>query len=347
MEPPQKRLKSQFLQRHRSVVHKLLHDCEPHLPHCILAEIFDYAGPLSYILKGHSEHVTSVSFSSDGRKLVSTSGDKFVRIWDLESGIERNRFECLWGSETASFSPNGKMLAFSNVGTTIQIVNVETSERVQHMDEHHKTVRCVTFSPNGKTLASASEDHTVRIWDVKTGDEIHCLRGHTDYVTRVCFSPCGTKLASCSYDKTSKIWNLSKRRKSRSITARTLRGHQDWVNSVSFTPSGQKLASASNDCSIKIWNVKTGRQLRSVDHGLPFTDVSFILNGPFQGVLVSRCWDDVIRFWKKHQLGFLQEERNSNHMGSEISISISPCGSKLAYTSKNDIKILDLYSVLL
>ena len=34
-------------------------------------------------LKGHSSGVTSVSFSPDGKRIVSGSGDKTLKVWDI------------------------------------------------------------------------------------------------------------------------------------------------------------------------------------------------------------------------------------------------------------------------
>ena len=42
------------------------------------------------LLKGHTDWVKSVAFSSDGSRIVSGSDDKSVRVWDALTGQELN-----------------------------------------------------------------------------------------------------------------------------------------------------------------------------------------------------------------------------------------------------------------
>ena len=46
------------------------------------------AGWQVHTLAGHSRDVTSVAISADGKRVVSGSEDKTVKIWDLETGTE-------------------------------------------------------------------------------------------------------------------------------------------------------------------------------------------------------------------------------------------------------------------
>ena len=41
-----------------------------------------------YTLKGHSECVSSVAISPDGKHVVSGSDDELVKIWKVETGAE-------------------------------------------------------------------------------------------------------------------------------------------------------------------------------------------------------------------------------------------------------------------
>ena len=43
-------------------------------------------------LTGHSGSVFAVSFSLDGTRVMSGSYDKLVKIWEVETGAEVNRF---------------------------------------------------------------------------------------------------------------------------------------------------------------------------------------------------------------------------------------------------------------
>jgi WD40 repeat protein len=42
-------------------------------------------GQETLTLKGHSDFVTSVSFSPDGKRIVSGSKDNTLKVWDISS----------------------------------------------------------------------------------------------------------------------------------------------------------------------------------------------------------------------------------------------------------------------
>ena len=51
----------------------------------LLVGIVGCGGEEMLTLKGHSGSVLSVSFSPDGKRIVSGSYDKTVKVWDLSS----------------------------------------------------------------------------------------------------------------------------------------------------------------------------------------------------------------------------------------------------------------------
>ena len=78
-------------------------------------------------LEGHDFIVSQVMFSSDGKALISISKDKTMRLWEVKSG---KMLRILHGDNTpliaSALSPDGKLIALSNLTNDISILNFPT-----------------------------------------------------------------------------------------------------------------------------------------------------------------------------------------------------------------------------
>jgi hypothetical protein len=219
-------------------------------------------------LTGHTDSVSSVAFSPDGKTLATGSADKTVRLWDVTTHHQIGNPLTGHADSVSSvaFSPDGKALASGGYDQTLRLWDASTHQQIGNpLTGHTSDVNSVAFSPDGKALASGSVDKTVRLWDVSTHRQIGTpLTGHTSDVLSVAFSPDGKALASGSYDQTVRLWDVGTHRQISS----PLTGHTSAVRSVAFSPNGRMLASASGDIlgdyvlgtnspapTVRLWNI--------------------------------------------------------------------------------------------
>ncbi|ALF51779.1 WD40 repeat-containing protein [Nostoc piscinale CENA21] len=287
----------------------------------------------------HSDTVTSVIFSQDGKTLVSGGYDRFIKFRTLD-GTEEKPQEFHFENDIAKIilSPDGKNLIAATKGKDIIFWNLQ-GEKPQEIelksgDNNTVTVTSITLSPDGKTVASGNSDKTIRLWDVN-GKVKPPLKGHQGEVTQVAFNLDGHILASGSKDKTIKLWDLNGNFK------RTLKGHTNEVTQVVFSPKENILASGSKDKTIKLWDLN-GKLLKTFSDKGEITQLAFSPDGK---IIASISKDKNIKLWDLN--GNLLHTLKG-HESQVTSIVFSPDGKNLASSSKDKtVKLWDLDGRLL
>ena len=147
-------------------------------------------GALVRSLVGHTDEVSAVAITSDGRRAVSAADDKTLKVWDLESGAcihtlvgHTNRVYAVAGGPLS----DGQRAISGSEDKTLKLWNLETGKCLRTLEGHYDWIKAVAVTPDGLRAVSGSigDDRSLRsLLDLESGECVHTMR-HRDYVTRL------------------------------------------------------------------------------------------------------------------------------------------------------------------
>jgi WD40 repeat protein/serine/threonine protein kinase len=132
--------------------------------------LYDLASGTSEMLpSGHTDYISSLAFSPDGRTLAAGAAvHERVVVWDIKSR---------------------KLTRTFHDGETINVT-------------------ALAFAPDSKTLLASCWDQNIRVWNLESSDQTSALRGHSAGVNGLALSPDGAWLASAGRDRTARLWAM-------------------------------------------------------------------------------------------------------------------------------------------
>jgi WD40 repeat protein len=218
--------------------------------------------------------ITTVSFSSDGKRVVSGSVPNnycrkdcsMVHIWDpfapklLASFGEKFTDAVQFSIRSAKFSPDGVIVAAndlkaSSVNGSIVLWS-EKGKRLRTISATNWVINEIDISPDGSVIAGGDEGLK---WFSASGNASKTLGQQPLEVRSIAASQNGKWVASGRQDGTIELLDAASGK-----PVHTFQAHLGEVNALVFSPDGTRIASGGADTAVKIWDVVTGLPLVSL-----------------------------------------------------------------------------------
>jgi WD40 repeat protein len=309
-------------------------------------------------LSGHGKGTNSLSFSPDGKLLVSGGEDNTARVWAVvpsparseppkqeaarpqpakpaqppqpqvgQDGLPKllvwKRYFVSGNTPVlgAAFSPDGRYALCGAADGRLRLWYTQTGAEVRHFIGHAGAARAMGFSPDGKRALSCSQDKTIRIWDVASGLELRRLEGHAAAVAVAVFSADGRRILSCGHDQTVCHWDAETGKELKRFEG--VQGIDGRTWSVALSPDGRRALSCGQ--TVQLWDVETGKEIRKVDvHAGEVLAVAFSPDGRSA---VSGGTDKTVRLWDVDSGKELR--KFAGHADGVRSVAFTPDGHQI------------------
>lgn len=242
--------------------------------------------------------VSYISFSPDGRYMVSGSADEIL-IWNTADWfpIRRIPADISIHPTAAALLPGSEKILVADDTCSVSLWQIAGEICLGTMRGHTDLICHVQISSDGSTGVTSSEDNTAIVWDLNSYKQQCVLRGHSGKVCSAHFSADNAFILTVSLDQTLKIWNRT------GTCLYTLKGHHAEITAAAWLPDGSSCLSGDAQGEVRLWDIKTGEYfpLKSCDYSV----VSLCVSKDGQYCLVGKkcanryIWDLKQKTYKK------------------------------------------------
>lgn len=262
-------------------------------------------------LIGH-KHTVDIIVFLDNRRALSTSWDKTVRLWDVETGEQlacwpQAAREGIFPTKIALL-PDGKQALFGSRDGVLRLHRLTDGKAVTEFGRHETWIYRIAINSDAVLAATGGESGDIVLWDLERGCAAGRLIGHKGAILGLVFLP-DKQLLSYSRDGTIRLWDTG-----RGKEVAQVKGCAGTFGSLALSPRDDLAVSGGVDGNIRIWSIPDAkgyhRPATKAKLGTPpakappvqvFSHPSFIVGAvafsPDGKKIVSAHGDGVVEVW--------------------------------------------------
>lgn len=307
-------------------------------------------------LDGHTNGISHLRSTSDGKLLISASLDHTVQLWDVNAAPSGTA-EFVGDAKDRERKARGKAPEEKEKILAAPGISVETVQAIQVLEGHRDWVGSLGISRDEKRLISGDVASLVIVWDLENRQEVSRWNGHPwNWAVAAALSPDGQTALVSEYrykrddfdipTAALKLWNVTEGSEKLDIlkvhlpkldaNSSTYSGAQEWrkfikggLIAADFSPDGKLVAlgqgGETDTGQVHLFDIESGKLARTVSgHRYGVCDVKFSADSQY---VLSSGRDTMIRICQVSdgkEVAVLGQERGGQFKDWLHAIAIAP-----------------------
>ncbi len=283
-------------------------------------------------LKGHTFTITGIKFLPDSKRILSTSWDMTLKLWNIEDGSLIKELKGLVGiPKKLTLKSNNNIMVVSDDGT-LKVIDLQDGKTTKVIMAHPDG--CSDLFVSGNSIFTSGNNGSINEWDINTYKLKRTYKNINERAEAVVAAE--TYVVSVSYDGNLVFWNRKSGEKLYSTMA-----HPEKCASMTISHDQKWIATGGKTGNIKIWNadnpaanplVLTGH--KTIIQALAFSTDNYLVSG--EGALNSTEPYSSLKIWKIPEGKLI---KTINHHRTAINVVASIPAKKMIASGSMDGKV--------
>ncbi len=252
--------------------------------------------PAHFTYTGHSDAVSGVAWSPDGKRIASASSDGTVQVWNATNGSALSTYRGNTSEMLAvAWSHNGRYLAAGRADSLVHIWNASTDAPLLVYRGHTSVVTSLTWSMDDRYLASCDTAGSMQVWQAADGKQVTTTtslgsaKGAGPAWNGVAWSPVGNRIALAGNGNVL-VQDALTGKNANSY------GNGGVINSVSWSPDSTSIAFSGGGDALSIWNVAQKHETALLS-GQTSGDIYTTAWSPNSKMIATGNADGLVEIW--------------------------------------------------